>query len=399
VNTLVRSQLRAAAVAVVVLAASLTGCTQREVHSAPRQPETSTPVPSNVPAGMTLQAQSSDSRGNGWQKVAVDGTVRSLAHQYCMPELRAAGIRGVDRPLLVEVDNGVARAFKGELPNRLRNGLSAVLDGDTGLVVTEDVDPARGQPATMQLVDQYRTEEIAQPRDAGGSRPVWLSPLMDGEGGFRTVGAVRKQGRWELHAWQDVERHWVAMDRRHPLFLSTKPTSRTVLTGSTQSGPIVAGAISDKPDPRRADPQIWTIKDIGQEPTDGRWTRWPLAPTPDGLTDLASWEVGWWVAGHRNLRPVVYDFDSPRGGTISMPNTMLAADNPAVFVAGIPIGHPMVLATQSADGPTVWIQEGRGWLRIPAPAGKLSAASRNMDGLFMLIDGALWFRPLSGPTC
>lgn len=391
--------LRAAAVPVVVLAASLTGCAQSEVPSEPQQQVISTPVSSGtIPAGTTPQPQGSASRGKGWQKVAVDGTVRSIAHGYCMPELRAAGITGDDRPLLVEVVHGVARPFKGELPNRLHNGLSTVLDGDTGLVVTEDVDPARAEPATMQFVDEYWTEEVDQPRDVRGSKPVWLSPLMDGEGGFRTVGAVRAEGRWELHAWQDFG-HWVPMDRGHPLFVSSKPSSRSVLTGSTQSGPIVAGAISDQPGTPHPSPQVWTIEDIGGEPTNGRWTSWPLAPTPDGLTDVTSWEAGWWVAGYRNLRPVVYDFDSPTGGTIAMPNTRLAPDHPAVYLAGKPNRRVMVLATQSSDGPTVWIQKGRGWLRIPAPAGKLSAASRNMDGLFMLIDGALWFRPLTSPGC
>ena len=189
------------------------------------------------------------------------------------------------------------------------------------------------------------------------------------------------------------------MDRGHPLFVSAKPSSRSVLTGSTQSGAIVAGAISDQPNRPRASPQVWTIEDIGGAPTDGRWTRRPLAPTPDGLTDVASWEVGWWVAGHRNLRPVVYDFDSPTRGTIPMPDTRLDPDHPVVYVAGIPIGRSMVLATQSADGPTVWMHKGRDWLRIPAPAGKLSAASRNVDGLYLLIDGALWFRSLPGAGC
>jgi hypothetical protein len=393
--------LRAAGVPLIVLAALLTSCAPSQVPSEPQEPVTSIPVSSGtIPTGMTPQVQGSDSRGTGWQKVAIDGTVRSISHQYCRPKELAAGMSSGGRPLLAEVSHGVARAFTGELPNRLHNGLSAVVDGDIGIVVTEDVDPARAVPATMRFVDEYFTEEVEQPRDARGSKPVWSSALMDGEGDFRTLGAVLADGRWELHAWQDSDSgHLDPMDRGHTLYLFANPSSRSVLTGSTESELIVAGAISDQPGRPDASPQLWTIDDIGSKPNNGRWTRWPLTPTPDGLTDVASWEVGWWVAGYRNLRPVVYDFDSDVGPSMPMPDTRLDPDHPVVYLADTPIGKSMVLATQSADGPTMWIQEGRDWLRIPAPAGKLSAASRNTDGLFTLIDGALWFRPLPGAGC
>jgi hypothetical protein len=82
-----------------------------------------------------------------------------------------------------------------------------------------------------------------------------------------------------------------------------------------------------------------------------------------------------------------------------MPDTRLDPDHPVVYVAGIPIGRSMVLATQSADGPTVWIQKGRAWLRIPAPVGKLLAASTSDDGVYVLIEGTLWFRSLPDPGC
>jgi len=251
----------------------------------------------------------------------------------------------------------------------------------------------------MRFVDEYVTEKI-DPPVIRGRKPVWLSPLMNGEGDFRTLGAVRADGRWELHAWQDSDaKHWVPMDRGHTLYLSAKPSSRSVLTGSTVGELIVAGAISDQPVRSAASPQLWTIADTGSEPTNGRWTRLPLQPTPDGLTDVFSWELGWWVAGHRNLRPVVYDFDSAVVASMPMPDTRLDPDHPVVYLAERPSKRSMVLATQSIDGPTVWIQKGRDWLRVPAPAGKLSAVSRNADGLFTLIDGALWFRPLPGSGC
>jgi len=115
----------------------------------------------------------------------------------------------------------------------------------------------------MQLVDEYRTQEIDQPRDGRGSKPLWFWPLMDGEADFRTVGAVLADRRWELHAWQDFG-HWVPMDRGHTLYLFAKPSSRSVLTGSTEGQLIMAGAISDSPGEPGPSPQVWTIEDIGK---------------------------------------------------------------------------------------------------------------------------------------
>ena len=73
--------------------------------------------------------------------------------------------------------------------------------------------------------------------------------------------------------------------------------------------------------------------------------------------------------------------------------------HPVVYLAGLPIGRTMVLATQSADGPTVWVRKGRDKLRIPAPAGKLLAAQASLDRVYVLIVGTLWFHPLPDPGC
>ena len=142
--------LRATAVPLVVLAALLAGCAQSAVPSEPQQPVTSTPVSSGaiLPVA-TPTAKESGFRAVGWQKVAIDGSVRSITHHSCSPNLLAAGLRDDDQPLLVDVTHGVARAFKGELPNRLHNGLSAVATDGENTFVTEDVDPARAEPATM----------------------------------------------------------------------------------------------------------------------------------------------------------------------------------------------------------------------------------------------------------
>lgn len=325
--------------------------------------------------------------------MAIDGSLRSISgldSQEPRPHLFAAGL-GDEGPILVDVTDGVARVASGDLPKHFNEGLAAVATNGENVVVTKDMDARPGDPATLWIDDGYSTS-WAQIWDARGVIPSWLSPLMDGEENLRAVGAVRTGDRWELHAWQALE-DWFPLNRGHQLYVHVKPSAQSVLTASTEVAVIVAGAVSDQPGTPGAAPQVWSIDDH-QGFSDGRWTQHRMASTPDGLTDVAEWDLGWWVAGHRQLRPVVYDFDSRDGASMPVPDTRLDPDHPVVYVAGIPISQPMVLATQSVDGPTVWVREGRDWLQIPAPLGKLSAARTVGDGVYLLIDGALWFRRL-----
>lgn len=373
-----------------VMAVMLAGCTQAELPPAPLQSMTSTP-----PSSGTIPPETNGvSRGAGWHEVAIHGSVRSIADvnsESPPPHLVAAGLSG-DQPLLVDVTAGSAREVIGDFPNRYRNGLFAVAADGANIAVTERTDSGLAKSATFWLGDDYSTYWRQVPRVAEGNRPGWLWPLMDGEEDLRSVGVIQSGNRWRLHAWQAF-RHWVPLDRDPQLYVHEQPSSRTVLTGSTETTVVVAGALSDRPSRAGASPQVWTIADT-LDVSHGRWQRHRMASTPDGLTDVADWDLGWWVAGHRNLRPVVYDFDSRNGATIPVPDTRLDPHHPVVFVAGIPVSRPMVLATQSVDGPTVWVRKGRSWIRIPAPTGKLSAARAVGDGVYLLIDGALWFRTL-----
>ena len=389
-------------VAAIVLAALPIGCAQPRQSSAPtRHPVSATPSPSPAPASSTA----SPSRAAGWHKVAIDGSVRSISHSFCSPapDLLAAGADG-GKPLLVAVTHGLAQSIVEDLPKTVHNGIGVVVSEAENIFVTEEVDPALSKPATLWLdlfpVDVAHpelTSNWTQIWDAQGAKPVWLSPLVDGEMGQRAVGAVQAGDRWELHAWQSFE-HWTALDRGQQLYVHAKPSSQSVLTGSTETTVIAAGAISDQPGRPGGSPQVWIIEDEMYE-SHGRWTQYPMASTPDGLTDIADWELGWWVAGHRNLRPVVYDFNEKGGASMPVPNTSLDPDRPVVYFAGVPVKSPMVLATQSVDGPTVWVQKGRDWQRIPAPSGQLEAAQTASDGVYLLIDGALWFREVPGFAC
>ena len=386
-HPLVPPRFRAALLVSVFILTAPAGCTLPEPASVSQQPDTSAPP---------------TSRAAGWQRVDVHGSVRAITDGHCWTDTFAAGVRD-GRPLVVMVTGGTAREVTGAFPRADTNGLGALVFMNEEIFVTEEPDPARAKAATMWRGGYYVGYTLPQMTpweqiwDAQGVRPEWLSPLMDGDENLRAVGAVRARDRWELHAWQASD-EWFSLDRGHQLYVHAKPSSRSVLTASTETGVVVAGAISDRPVRSDASPQVWTIEDE-QGFDGGRWTRAPLASTPDALTDIAQWDLGWWVAGYRQLRPVIYDFDRGNGEMMPVPNTRLDPARPGVYVAGIPIGKPMVLATQSVDGPTVWVRKGKSWLRIPAPAGTLSAAQTVKDGVFVLIDGTLWFRAAPGIGC
>jgi hypothetical protein len=409
------SRLRATLpVLVFVVAAVPAGCNLPNPAPVSQQPESAvSPTASLSPT----TAVSPTSHGAGWERLDIDGSVdgggslRAITDGYCWTDTFAAGVRD-GQPLLVKVVSGSAREVRGgsarevigAFPSAGHNGLGSVVFNADDIFATEELDPADAKRATMWHGAYnlgYFSPELTQWEqiwDARGVIPGWLSPLMDGEENLRAVGAVRAKDRWELHAWQ-ANNQWFSLDRGHQLYVHVKPSSRSVLTASTETTVIVAGAISERPDGSGASPQVWWIEDE-QGFDDGRWKRAPTASTPDALTDIAQWDLGWWVAGHRKLRPVIYDFDRMFGASMPVPDTRLDPARPGVYVAGIPVGQdPMVLATQSVDGPTVWVQKGKSWLRIPAPAGTLSAAQTVADGVYLLIDGALWFRSMPEVGC
>ena len=198
----------------------------------------------------------------------------------------------------------------------------------------------------------------------------WARP--DGEANTRVVGAVRSADRWRLHAWQALgDDEWLALDVGEQLHALTEPSSRTVLTGTTEVGVVVAGPVSDRARAADAAPEVWSLSDTPEQ-SGGRWERHPTATVPDAFTHVASWDLGWWVAGHRDGRPVVYEFDDPGGGAaLAVPDTRLDPHHPLTVVAGIPVERPLVLATQSVDGPAVRVDDGALWVRaLPAAAGQ-----------------------------
>ena len=116
---------------------------------------------------------------------------------------------------------------------------------------------------------------------------------------------------------------------------------------------------------------------------------------PDSLSDMEDWPLGFWVAGSQGGHPVVYDFDNGGGDALPMPDTTLDPENPVTYIAQVPIADPLVIATQSTEGPTVWVRSQQSWTRIFGPEGALQDALVIEGVVYLVIDGDLWRRPLS----
>lgn len=339
--------------------------------------------------------------GTGWERVPVGGTVRAiegLDSQDPPPHLTVAGDRA-GRPLLADVTGGRVLDLTGRLPAELRGPLAAVAaDGDVVAVGLAVRPPGAGPAAVWagyafpDLAGRFERWPVA---DAAGRAPAWVTPLLDGEEDARVVGAVAVAGHWRLHVWHQDGARSSLLDRTGPEVLAAAGDT-AVLAGTTEAGVLVAGALHDATGPGRGR-AVWWLDDPldGSQPT---WLRQELSPPADDLTDLRCWSVGCWVAGVRDGSPVVHEVTDRVGPEVAGPRTVLDPARPAVLLAGLPVAAPMLLATQSADGPTVWqARPDRTWVRIPAPAGRLTAARRVGAGVYVVVDGVLWRRELPAP--
>jgi len=144
-------------------------------------------------------------------------------------------------------------------------------------------------------------------------------------------------------------------------------------------------------------PQYWFVGDgAAYDDAPDHWHREQLVPEPDALTDLECWELGCWLAGAVDGRPVVYDFDRKSGAPIDLPAIELDPAQPRVLIAGFSQRHP-ILAAQAADGPQVWYRDGGAWHEVPAPAGRIRSVRRAQRLVYLQLDGELWYTTLPKP--
>lgn len=332
-----------------------------------------------------------------WKRIDSAATFRSIVgidSSEPSPHLTTAGAKD-GKPFVGYVVEGTLTEIPFRNEGARGGGLRAMTDDGSSFWVTDVTDPRSGEPARLwhgysdppdPNIISPTTEESAL-HTITGLQPAWLAPLSTSED-FGVIGVVREKDRWRVHGWL-ADGKLAQLDERPPLYLRSRPSSERLLTGMTQGSMLAAGDLTDgEPDSSRT-PQVRTL-DLNYGPErKSKWKSHPLNPVPDGLTDIATWEIGWQLAGHKDLAPVVYDFDEGDGEAIDMPSTRLDPDHPAVFVA-LNVGSSPILATQSVDAPTVWFKADGRWRDIPAPEGRLEAIEFTGEELYLLVDGSIW---------
>jgi hypothetical protein len=318
----------------------------------------------------------------------------------------AVGSRPDGSPLLVTLSGTRAHTVAYDWrASDSRDGLARIAtDGENALFTTRATAGTAELPevwwstpdASFDLrYDEARQAAVA--RDRAGKPAVWLDPLADGEEDYWLVGVVPAPGAdrrlGAVHVW-NADPLGPPGDRE-PLYVHEDPRAPTLQVGSTETTVVVAGLLSARATAHVSGPSLWTIEPAVPPPSyAARWHRLPLRPRPDTITDVAYWELGVWVAGVRDRRPVIYNFD--RGAPLSpAPHTLLDASHPTVRIgAVVPDRGPIFVATQSADGPTAWVRTGPGYRRLPAPRGELTDAAVGRHNAYLVIDGSVWTRAI-----
>lgn len=310
------------------------------------------------------------------------------------PHLTAVGVKD-GKPLIGYVVDGELTEIPFRSEGARGGGLRAMTDDGANISVTDDTDPRAGEPARLwngysdppdpNIISPMTEEEAL--RTTAGLQPVWLAPLSTSED-FGVIGVVRENDRWRVHGWlADVK--LAQLDEGARLYLRGTPSSERLLTGMSEGLMIAAGEVTGGVLDTSRTPQVWTLEANYGPERKSTWMNVPLDPVPDGVTDIAAWESGWQLAGHKDLAPVVYDFDEGDGETLDVPSTRLDPDHPGVFIY-LNVGAPPILATQSVDGSKVWFKADGRWRDIAAPEGRLQGVEFAGEELYLLIDGSIW---------
>jgi hypothetical protein len=324
---------------------------------------------------------------SAWRKVDIDGEIRALGNGFYgsePPAIVAAGERDGE-PVFASVAADEVR-FPFDLSAADLDGLRGLSSAGPAQVVSSDGDAGSDRSARIWIGDDYATYATDVPHDERGRKAVWLDPRQDGEENLRAVGVITDGDRWRIRAWEASD-EWLPLDSGPQLLTDGLPTG-DLLTGATESAVILVGDAFLEPG--EPGPQLWRLEAFYYEPQ--QWQRVPMEPQPDGVTDLGFWELGWWVAGHRDGRPVVFDFDRTPGALLDVPDVQLDPEAPIVLLAAVDDGVPL-LALQGVEGAAVWYRTSAGWQTMPLPTGTLGDITVLDGTLYVLLDGDVWYAP------
>ncbi len=329
-----------------------------------------------------------------WRAIPVEGVISDVDGTYT-ELLTVVGTARDGRPLVAAVDGDHLTQVASKVPDAYGTGATSATGNVENDGFVQQAAPALGLPARLflgyidpeygdGLFEEWHRSTLVHP---DGAPTPWASLLLDDEGDVRAVGARREHGAWRAHLWEahPDDGRWRLTERGPGPRLRAEPSARTLVTSTEEVRVYVAENAA-------ARARLWSIDADPYHPT--RWRSEDLEGGADTVTDVLSWAVGSWVAGTREDHAVVWDLDHV-GGEVDLPDVELDPGSPLVRVLRLPIGDQQpAVAVQQPDGPSVWVRAESGWRELEAPPGRMSLAAATAQGLYLVIDGELWFRPL-----
>ena len=201
------------------------------------------------------------------------------------------------------------------------------------------------------------------------------------------MGALQQgDGRWRAHLWEAYpdDGSWRVEERGDGPLLAQQPDAATLVTSTEEVQVWLAETVEEGV-------RVWSIPGDPYSPYP--WQRRRLEGGADAVTDILSWAIGTWVAGSRDGRAVIWNFDDGTG-EVDIPDITLDPEHPDVRLLRLPVAGQPAFAVQAPGGPSVWLRGTGDWRELKAPAGTLTLAAATDQGFYLVIDGALWFRPM-----
>lgn len=240
---------------------------------------------------------------------------------------------------------------------------------------------------------------------AGFPEPMWAAPIVDEKSSTALTAHLGPDGEWRLQARGLLTGagQGAGLVGRE-LHLGAAPDLALDYSSYAGGPAVVVGFIGDGPDPKAT---AWALS-VSSKASRGlpmaEWRRVALDPVPTGMSSVARCGDATYLAGRVGDQPVVYklwdlNFRGPvRTASVLAPPTELdptakdGASRPVVLVAGAEASLP-VLLTASVDGNWLWWLGSDSWYRVPAPPGRLRAASFASGQIWAHVDGDLWSLP------
>jgi hypothetical protein len=318
-----------------------------------------------------------------WSRIEVAGRVTALARGHC------AGVDADGNAFVVplRLPHSSVRTYDGLLLDSF--GVLGVAQGEQTWLT------GRGADGRLHLWSAYADGSMFVPHSLEAIDAVWAVPVLDAHSEL-VLSAHLDGGVWRLRVYPRETAILGGSPQAGDLTIGTDPDTALAFAFYEREPLVVAGPLGDS-----GAPHAWSL---GR--TDAEWRRIHLSPTPTALCSVGTGQLGrhYWVAGHHDGRPVIYQvLPLPfrgllRTANVDMPPLQLAedalsvGDRPVVLVDEHEHDQPVFVAALPRGNRLCW-HDGTEWKAHPVPDGRVRSACTSGGAVHVLIDGAVWSFP------